>query len=161
MPRMNPPPRFVDDYLPALLAQASHLISGEFHAVVTQQGFTVSEWRVLATLSDGEALSIGRLSQIATLKQSTVTRVLDRMALKGQIERLHSDADRRVTLVRITREGLRTARTLMPLAREHEHRVLEPFGLARADELKATLRSIIELHSPGADAPVPDDPPDA
>ena len=34
---------FVDDYLPALLAQASRLISGEFHLVVTAQGFTVSE----------------------------------------------------------------------------------------------------------------------
>ena len=35
---------------------------------------------------------------------------------------------------------------LIALAREHEARVLEPFGLARAEELKATLRRIIELH---------------
>lgn len=149
---MSAPPSFVDDYLPALLAQASHLISGEFHAVVTQQGLTVSEWRVLATLSDGEALSIGRLSQIATMKQSTVTRVLDRMALRGEVERLSSEVDRRVTLVRITAAGARQARRLIPLARAHEHRVLEPFGLERADALKATLRSIIELHSTGDEA---------
>ncbi len=141
---------FVDDYLPALLAQASHLISAEFHAVVTQQGFTVSEWRVLATLSDGEALSITRLVQITTLKQSTVTRVLDRMEAKGQIERLQSDFDRRVTLVRITAQGARTARQLIPLAREHEHRVLQPFGLERAEALKETLRSIVELHRASA-----------
>ena len=32
-------PRFVDDYLPALLAQASQLISSEFHEVVRRQGF--------------------------------------------------------------------------------------------------------------------------
>ena len=35
---------------------------------------------------------------------------------------------------------------LIALAREHEQRVLEPFGLARAEELKTTLRHIIELH---------------
>lgn len=143
---MPEPSGFVDDYLPALLAQASHLISGEFHAVVTRRGFTVSEWRVLATLSDGQALSIGRLVEITTLKQSTATRVLDRMESKGQIERVPSDEDRRVTLVRITAEGRRTARRLIPLARAHEHRVLQPFGLQRAEELKSTLRSIVELH---------------
>ena len=35
---------------------------------------------------------------------------------------------------------------LMKQAREHEKRVLEPFGLARADELKNVLRQLIDLH---------------
>ena len=35
---------------------------------------------------------------------------------------------------------------LIDLAREHERRVLEPFGLKRAETLKNTLRRIIELH---------------
>ena len=43
--------RFVDDYLPALLAQASQLISSEFHQVVRSQGLSVSEWRVMASLA--------------------------------------------------------------------------------------------------------------
>ena len=141
------PHRFVDDYLPALLAQASHLISSEFHAVARQHGFSVSEWRVLATLAGGEAVSIGQLAQISVTKQPTVTRLLDRMAAKGQVERLPHDSDRRITLVRITRAGARTVAKLIDLAREHERRVLEPFGLARAEELKETLRRMIELHS--------------
>jgi DNA-binding MarR family transcriptional regulator len=81
------------------------------------------------------------------IKQPTVTRLLDRMEAKGQVERLPHDSDRRVTLVRITPAGARTVAKLMELAREHEHRVLEPFGLARAEELKATLRRMIELHA--------------
>ena len=35
----------------------------------------------------------------------------------------------------------------MALARDHELKVLEPFGLARAEELKTTLRQMIELHA--------------
>ena len=35
--------RFVEDYLAALLAQASHLISSEFHKVAREHGFSVSE----------------------------------------------------------------------------------------------------------------------
>ena len=41
---------FVDDYLPALLGQASHLIQSEFHRVVKAKGLSVAEWRVLASL---------------------------------------------------------------------------------------------------------------
>jgi DNA-binding MarR family transcriptional regulator len=137
---------FVDDYLPALLAQASHLISGEFHRVVNAKGFTVSEWRVLATLAGGEPMSIGRLAEITVMKQPTVTRVLDRMEASGHVERLAHDADRRVTLVGITPSGSRLAAGLIPLARQHEHRVLQPFGAKRAAELKATLIQLIELH---------------
>jgi DNA-binding MarR family transcriptional regulator len=140
------PRRFVDDYLPALLAQASHLISSEFHKVAREHGFSVSEWRVMATLAGGDPVSIGRLAQVAVMKQPTVTRMLDRMALKGHVERLPHDSDRRITLVRITDAGERTVKQLMELAREHEYRVLEPFGLEKAEVLKTTLRRMIELH---------------
>ena len=137
---------FVDDYLPALLALASQLISSEFHAVARSHGFSVSEWRVLASLAGFDAISTGQLAQISLLKQPTLTRLLDRMVLNGHVERLDHDGDRRVTLVRITPAGGRTVAKLMDLAREHERRVLEPFGLKRAQALKATLRRMIELH---------------
>src|ERR1700710_1977141 len=139
------PHRFVVDYLPALLAEASQLISSEFHRVARQHGFSVSEWRVMASLAGGEALSIGQLAQVPVTKQPTVTRLLDRMEAREQVERLPHDSDRRVTLVRITRKGAKAVEHLMELAREHEMRVLEPFGLARAEELKYTLRHIIQL----------------
>jgi len=156
---MNPVPSdtadtmaFVDDYLPALLAQASHVISGEFHRVVRAKGFTVSEWRVLASLAGGEAMSVGQLAQVTVMKQPTVTRVLDRMEERGQVKRVASTGDRRVTLVRITPAGNRLVSLLVPLAEDHERRVLEPFGLARAAELKQTLRRMIDLHKDSAGA---------
>ena len=143
------PLRFVDDYLPALLAQASHLISSEFHQVVNDNGFNVSEWRVLATLQDREPLSVGRVAQITLLKPSTVTRILDRMEADGYVQRLAAPNDRRVTPVRITEPGTQMVAKLVELARAHEQRVLEPFGLERAEALKETLRSIIALHEWG------------
>ena len=145
-PRSDPR-RFVDDYLPALLAQASELISAEFHRVVRRHGFSVTEWRVLATLAGGKPISIGKLAQVTVTKQPTVTRLLDRMEARGQAERLPHDRDRRITLVRITSKGAKTVEQLMTLAREHELIVLEPFGLTRAEELKTTLRQMIDMHA--------------
>ena len=141
------PRRFVDDYLPALLAQASELISAEFHRVVRRHGFSVTEWRVLATLAGGKPISIGKLAQVTVTKQPTVTRLLDRMEARGQAERLPHDRDRRITLVRITSKGAKTVEQLMTLAREHELIVLEPFGLTRAEELKTTLRQMIDMNA--------------
>jgi len=138
------PYRFVDNYLPALLAQASKLISSEFHEVAKQHGFSVSEWRVIASLAGSEPISIGQLAQLTVTKQPTVTRLLDRMELRGQVERLPHESDRRITLVRITRKGLKAVEHLIDLARDHERQVLEPFGLRRAEELKQTLRQMID-----------------
>ena len=135
---------FVDDYLPALLGQAAQLIQGEFHRVVREHGFMVSEWRVLATLADGAEMTTGRLAEVSLTKGPTATRLLDRMEARGQVQRLPDTADRRITRVRITPEGQRTVSALIALAREHENRVLAPFGLAQAEALKATLRGLID-----------------
>lgn len=139
---------FVDDYLPALLAQASQLISGEFHVVVRSAGFSVAEWRILATLASYPGLTIGGLSQITVTKQPTVTRLLDRMEAAGYVERYAHESDRRMTMVRITEAGRTIVGDLIASAKEHERRVLQPFGLKRAENLKAMLRRIIELHAP-------------
>ncbi len=147
-PRPPPQPgqRFVDGYLAALLARASHLISAEFHAVVKRQGLSVSEWRTLATLSDGNEVSIGELARITLNKQPTLTRLLDRMERRGELRRVPHRRDGRVTLIRITPQGRRTVAHLIGLAEEHEQRVLQPFGRARSNQLKSTLRGIIALH---------------
>ena len=138
---------FVDDYLPALLAQASHLISGEFHRIVTSKGFTVSDWRVLASLDGAEPMSIGTLARVTTMKQPTLTRVVDRLQARGHVRRIAHETDRRVTLIEITAAGDKLVAGLIDMAKEHEHRVLEPFGLARSNELKKTLKQMIEMHA--------------
>lgn len=139
---------FVDNYLAALLAQASALISTEFHTVVQASGFSVTEWRILATLTGSNGMSIGGLAQVSLAKQPTVTRLLDRMETKAYVERYAHETDRRITMVRITHHGQKILSDLIRQAKEHERRVLEPFGLNQAEELKETLRKIIELHRP-------------
>ena len=141
--------RFVDGYLAALLAQASHLISAEFHRVAREVGVPVAEWRILATLAGGDPLPVGRLAQIVIAPQPTVTRQLDRMAAKGLVERIADPSDRRLALVRITAAGEALAASLVRQARAHEKRVLAPFGPERASALKEMLREMIEAHEAG------------
>lgn len=136
--------RFVDGYLAALLAQASHRISAEFHQVARAAGVPVAEWRILASLAGGEPLPVGRLAQIVIAPQPTVTRQLDRMAAKGLVERVAHESDRRLALVQITLKGEALADSLVRQARAHEKRVLAPFGPERAAALKQMLGELIE-----------------
>ncbi len=137
---------FVDSYLPALLAQASHLISGEFHRIVARKGLTVSEWRALASLAGAQPMSIGELARIAVMKQPTLTRVLDRMEARGHVRRIADETDRRITRIAITPAGSSQVADLIELANEHERRVLEPFGMGQSLQLKKTLKQMIEMH---------------
>jgi DNA-binding MarR family transcriptional regulator len=139
--------RFVDAYLPALLAQASHLVSAEFHAVARAAGVPVAEWRILATLTGGEPLPVGQLAVTVVAPQPTVTRQLDRMELKGLVQRTAAASDRRLALVRITAKGEALAAELVRQARLHERRVLAPFGAERSTLLKQVLRELIEQRS--------------
>ena len=124
MPARRDTPAFVDDYLPALLGQASQLISSEFHQVVRKHGLSVPEWRVLASLADGRPVSTGLLAQVSLTKGPTATRLLDRMESRGQVERLADESDRRVTRVRITAEGQRTV-SLAILGNARDFRVTQ------------------------------------
>ncbi|MEY4711343.1 MAG: hypothetical protein RIS88_793 [Pseudomonadota bacterium] len=139
---------FIEDYLPALMAQAHALMAHEFHEIVRNRGFTVSEWRILASLAGSGPVPIGRLAQFVVMKQPTVTRVLDRQEARGEVRRIAHKTDRRVTLVSITPKGTRLVAELIEQAREHEARMLQPLGHPHAAQLKASLRQIIALNEP-------------
>lgn len=147
-----PATRFVDGYLAALLARASHLISSEFHEVVRREKLPVPEWRILASLKGSAPVPVGRLAQLVLAPQPTVTRQLDRMQAKGLVRRITHEGDRRLTLAELTPKGRRLADRLIMLARAHERRVLAPFGAERAAMLKRVLQEMIEQHEdrPGA-----------
>lgn len=139
---------FVDNYLPALLGQAWHLVSTQFHAVVEAHGLSVLEWRVLSTLASHGAMSICALAQTTVSKQPTVTRLLLRLEAQGYVERSTSLDDRRYTLVRVTRSGRRLVSGLIDLAGQHEAQILSPFDDEKIAALKDVLHELIARHQP-------------
>lgn len=147
-PSMPESEAFVDHYLPALLGQAWHMVSSEFHAVVQAQGLSVLEWRVLSTLVGSGPIGIGRLAQKTLSKQPTVTRLLDRMEAQGHVERIPDPSDGRVTLVRVTASGRQLVSGLLTQAEIHEKMVLASLGPRKSEALKAALRELIDRYGP-------------
>ena len=99
--------RFVDDYLLYLLARASSEVSAQFHTRLKQRGLQVPEWRVLASLSDGDGMTVGELAARALQRQPTMTKIINRMEVSNLIERRQGAPDRRQVRIHITPEGRR------------------------------------------------------
>ena len=144
---------FVDDYLAYLLARASTLVSDEFHREVAAAGLGVTEWRVLATLSDGRARTINQLADIVLAKQPTLTKIVDRLEATGDVVRGESATDRRQSMVSLTQAGRGRVTPLLASARRHEAGVLARFGREQSTLLKATLRRLIDEMTQGTSGP--------
>jgi DNA-binding MarR family transcriptional regulator len=70
-------------------------------------GLTLAQWHLVRRLAEQDEVPAGRLATDAGLTPATVTQTLDALAAAGMVERVRSDADRRVTLNRLTPEGRR------------------------------------------------------
>ncbi len=141
-------PRFVDDYLSYLLAAASARVSAEFHRQLRPFGLSVPKWRVLATLSDGEAMSVGELARIVLIQQPTLTKLARRMARADLVELATDAADRRRTLVRISAAGKRAVRPLLRRAKAHERKCLSSYSAVEIAKVKAVLKELLRRSRP-------------
>ena len=135
---------FVDSYLPYLLARASFTISSEFHAQVEAAGFTVSEWRILASLSGVKQRTVGELADIVLAKQPTVTKMVLRMASEDLVMRTACTQDKRQAWVSITPKGQKLVQPLLKKAALHEKNVLRSLGDAQSQALKSILQKLFK-----------------
>ncbi len=133
--------RFPDDYLPYLVARASHVILQEFHALLRPQRMRVAEWRVLGTLSAGGGYTVGALARATLFKQPTLSKLLDRLERRGLVRRVAAGMDLRQSLVEITARGRRRIRPVVARARRHEKTVLKGFRAREVRAFKGLLRA--------------------
>ena len=137
-------PRFVDGYLGYLLGQANFALYKDFDAHVRAAGLSSIEWRVLATLHDGQPLAISRLAHEVLAKQPTVTKLVQRMGEQGWLALRSDPRDQRRTLVSVTPAGRRLARPLVDKARDHEARLLRTLGATEKNALRKLLEKLAQ-----------------
>lgn len=143
--RTSPTSRFVDGYLSYLLSRASHVVLQQFQATVHGAGLSTLEWRVLATLSDGDGLTIGDLAREVLAQQPTLTKLVQRMEKAGWVHRGEDPTDARRTLVFESDQGRNAVAHLLALAKEHEAQLLSGFSSRDVLTLKKILKTLIQM----------------
>lgn len=137
-------PAFVDDYLAYLLARSSKLVSEQFHATVKAAGVSVNYWRVLASLSDGDGLTLNQLNERVLFNQPTLSKLVARMETEGLLERIKGEQDKRSILIYITPQGRDLVNQLLAKAKWHESEVLANYNQQQQELLKDMLRQLID-----------------
>lgn len=123
--------------------QAHHLVrtllEKELHE---EQAIGLSEYEVLLLLNraDERRMRMNELAERLLLSRSGATRLIDRLASDGLVERLSCETDRRGAWAHLTDDGYRRLRTASPT---HLRGVGEHFlDRIPADELAALQRTL-------------------
>ncbi len=74
--------------------------------VSRSSGLTLPQLLILQTLQAEQPMSTGVLANRMNLAQATVTSILDRLELKGLVQRLRGEDDKRKVWIRLTDEGV-------------------------------------------------------
>ncbi len=111
----EPRPSLVDR-LTLLQRQAARGLA----TVLSEDGCTLDQWRVLRALADGHGRPMGDLADAVQIPAATLTRVADGLADAGLVYRRQPDDDRRRVRVHLSRLGRSRLAGLEALVEAHE-----------------------------------------
>ena len=121
-----------------LLVTHSRLVAALDEELEREHGLPLGSYEVLLQLADAEdhSLRMGELADHLLLSRSGLTRLVDRLATRGLVERHSCPSDRRGTYARLTPAGLELFRSARPThLRGVRERFLEPLSAADQERL--------------------------
>ncbi len=142
-----------------LLIRAGFLFTNGTVRPYHKLGMNVSQVDVLAALAQSESasLSCSEIAQATLITKGGITGILDRLEVRGLVQRLPSRDDRRSIRIQLTEKGLEFCRALFPqLAESNEEifaRALKPEQLKQLTKLLTLLVQSMETDSESASEP--------
>ena len=110
--------------------------------IARQLGLTGPQVTAIKMLEGVGDLSLTELSERMSARNSTITGIVDRMQRDGLVERVRSEADRRVVLIELTEKGQRLAKQIPVESMEIFANALRSLPPADRAALRRILRSI-------------------
>jgi DNA-binding MarR family transcriptional regulator len=132
----------LDDFLPYQLSELSRRVSAGFSRHYRDRyGISVAEWRVMAHLSQQEAVSVREIHRRVGMDKPKVSRAATRLEASGYITKVVSPHDRRLVELSLTRKGRELIATLAPIASAYQARLMSALGDG-AQEFVATISAL-------------------
>ena len=139
----NAPHLALEAFLPYRLSILANTVS---NAIAREyQGrfvLTIPEWRVMAVLGRfGPDVATG-IGERTAMDKVTVSRAMNRLIDGGLVNRSADDSDRRRAIARLTRKGRSVHDKIVPVALEHERRIVSTLTTAEMAELDRLLAKL-------------------
>jgi MarR family transcriptional regulator for hemolysin len=88
------------------VVETAHALRRDFDRRAAVLGSTRAQWRVLAKLSRRDGQKQVELAEALDVEPITLSRMVDRLAEAGYVERRQDEADRRVWRIHLTQRAL-------------------------------------------------------
>jgi DNA-binding MarR family transcriptional regulator len=105
---------------------------------------TIPQYLLLAALLERADQPVGELAAAAEVSHPTATRMLDSLERAGVVERRHSNDDRRVVSVRLTRKGRRVLERKRASISSKRRALYESLDEAEREHAEHLLRRLAE-----------------
>jgi DNA-binding MarR family transcriptional regulator len=112
-----------------------------------RHGLTTAQLMALFILRDAGAdgLPVSQLAHDLGVSVPTVTGMADRLVDTGMLKRVHSETDRRVVLLGLSREGLKVAEKLWEVLEELITRILRDMSPEARRAIADAVEQVFEL----------------
>jgi DNA-binding MarR family transcriptional regulator len=125
------------------IALASIPTNSIFKRFITDKfGFNKLEFTILMMLEANAEVSPKRLSNVMNIPGPNLTLILDKMENRGLLGRSQSPSDRRVLLLKLTREGRALVKKMHAVAQEMEAELLKFLSPAESAMLFELLKKV-------------------
>lgn len=127
-----------------LLHRAGQCAAEIFQMELGSGDITPRQFAVLVTVSQNEGLSQTHLVERTGIDRSTLADVVRRMLKKGLLQRRRTREDARAYAVKLTDEGWRVLKSVDPLARKVDEKILSSLPSAQREKLLQDLNNIVQ-----------------
>ena len=112
--------------------------------IETNHGLSVSEWRVLLSLSSQTDLTAKDIHERWAMDKMAVSRAVRRLESQGQVKRRKNPGDGRSYVLSITKKGTRLFQKILPSADARYHEILSGLTGQERRSLKRILKKLID-----------------
>jgi DNA-binding MarR family transcriptional regulator len=130
----------------ATIRRTDRVLTQFYDEILAPSGLYITQFTLLATLSQAAPVTIKRLAGILVMDRTTLTRNLEVLA-KQHLVRIEEGEDRRTRLVHLTQEGEQALRRAWPLWKEAQARIEHSLGRERFEGLLTDLSAVVAAAS--------------
>ncbi|MFZ5784109.1 MAG: MarR family winged helix-turn-helix transcriptional regulator [Pseudomonadota bacterium] len=138
-----PPVSGLEDHLGYWLRYVSNQVSHAFAQKLAGRGVTVAEWVAMRELFDGQDMLPSALADRLGMTRGAVSKLADRLEVKGIAVREAAVADRRSHTLRLTAAGRRLVPQLAALADANDAAFFGHLGRAERNAILAAMKDIV------------------
>lgn len=127
-----------------LLHRAGQCAGDVFQSEMALGDLTPRQYAILLTVAQNEGLSQTHLVEKTGIDRSTLADIVRRLLKKGLLQRRRTKDDARAYAVKLTEEGVRVLKSVEPMARKVDDRILSALPGQQRERFVQDLNTIVK-----------------